>query len=145
MKRNIVFAVLLLSITHIKANALDYRDTLPPWLIQLRDAVYEQTLSAEQIYPLYMDALTRSGNEFADANLLNAYSRCQYYMGMAYLYYKENNKALACFQNGYNEAERSLAIQETADGWVLSAATLSQMCIIRSKAWTMAHGCSFRK
>jgi tetratricopeptide (TPR) repeat protein len=145
MKKNIIFAVLLLSIAQVRTNAQDYRDTLPSWLIQLRDAVYEQTLSAEQIYPLYMDALTRSGNEYTDANLLNAYSRCQNYMGMAYLYYQENNKALVCFQNGYDEAERSLAIQETVDGWVLLAANLSQMCIIKSKAWTMTHGLDIEK
>jgi tetratricopeptide (TPR) repeat protein len=113
--------------------------------MQLRDAVYEQTLSVEQVYPLYMAALARAGDEFTDADLLQTYSRCHYYMGMVYLYYQENNKALACFQNGYNEAERSLTIQETAEGWVLLAANLSQMCIIKNNAWVLVHGLDIEK
>jgi hypothetical protein len=66
-------------------------------------------------------------------------------MGMAYLYHKENNRALLYFQNGYTEAEGALAIQDCAEGWVLLAANLSQMCIIRNILWTMTHGLDIEK
>lgn len=135
-----VLVVLALPLT-----AQSYRDTIPQWLIPLRDALYEQVLPSAAALPIYNAAKNKAQSELSGAEQLSILSRCDYFMGRIYQLYKENDKALKCYQTGLDAAERSLDIKETAIGWEMRAANLSQMCMLKPKAWVMANGLNVEK
>jgi tetratricopeptide (TPR) repeat protein len=118
----------------------EYQDTLSTWLIPLREALYEEEGSPDIIYPLYTAAKTTIQHKLQDAEQLIELSRAEYFMGRVYQLHKQNDKALHCYQIGYKNAEDSIAQQETSSGWEMLSAHLGQMCMIKSKAWVMAHG-----
>ena len=136
-----MFLLSLLTMVTLNSFAAEtYRDKLAPWLIQLRDAVYEQVLGVDAVYSRYTAAKTRAEAELSGAERLNALSLCEYFMGRTYQYYKQDNKALECYEKGYSIAENSLKTRETSDGWVLRSNNLAQMCTIKSTAFVMANG-----
>jgi len=117
-----------------------WAQTLPGWMLPLREAVYEQELSAEQIRPLYLEAKSQAQARLSGAALDLALSRCEYFMGRAYQYYKQNNAAFARYTEGMRLAERALAAAPSSEGWVMRAENLSQACAVGSMAFTMANG-----
>ncbi|MDR2313235.1 MAG: hypothetical protein LBE02_01720 [Spirochaetaceae bacterium] len=139
MKKPLLFAgIFAAACTGLCAQS--YQDRLPPWLLKLRDAVYEQVLRPEQIYPLYTNARNMAAAELSGGEQLNAVSRCEYLMGRAYQYFTQNAPAVECYQRGLAAAEQSLALKESADGWTMRSNNLSQLCMLKSKAWAIAHG-----
>ena len=139
MKKFFLFSVLTM-VTLNSFAAETYQDRLPSWLLRLREAVYEQVLGANAVVPLYTAAKTRAEADLSGAEKLNALSLCEYYMGRAYQYYKQDKNALACYELGKTLAEDSLKIKETYDGWLMRSNNLAQICTLRSTAYVMANG-----
>ena len=139
MKKSFLFCFFMVVSLHISA-AESWQDKLPSWLLVLRDAVYEQKLYSEAVYSLYTTAKTRAETELSGTEKLNALSLCEYLMGRAYQYYKQDKKALSCYEEGYAIAEKSLKEKETADGWILRSNNLAQIITLRNWTYGMAHG-----
>jgi len=117
-----------------------YPQVLPEWYIPLREAVYEQVLSADAILPVYNNVSLRARTTLAvfEQNLI--LSRCEYMMGRAYLYEDRKNEASSHFESGMDYARKALDIRETADAWVMLSENLSQNIASRSVAYAMANG-----
>ncbi|MDR3161819.1 MAG: hypothetical protein LBU28_09430 [Spirochaetaceae bacterium] len=113
---------------------------LPQWFIPLRDAIYEQTLMADEIAVLYRETLHKAEAALAGAPLSLMRSRCAYMMGRAYLYEKRKDEALACFEEGMEEARASLDAAVSPEAWVMLAENLSQSCILRPVSYVIVHG-----
>jgi len=120
-------------------------ENLPEWLVPLREAVYEQKLSADQIRPLYLSAKTAANANLTGANLNIALSRCEYFMGRAFQYYKRNDEAFARYLEGIKLAEKALEIAPSADAWVMRAENLSQSCAVGSVAYAISNGLDVEK
>ena len=120
--------------------AESWHDKLPPWLLALREAVYEQKLNSDAVYSLYTAAKNRAETELSGVEKLNALSLCEYLMGRACQYFKQDNRALSCYEEGYAIAERSLKERETSDGWVLRSNNLAQIITLKNWTYAMAYG-----
>jgi tetratricopeptide (TPR) repeat protein len=121
------------------AYGIVYNDSLPSFLIGLRDAVYEQKLGVEGIIPLYNQAKGAANSLSGTARLI-ALSRCEYYLGRSYAYYKQSEPAMQCYQNGMDLAQQSLDLEKTADGWAMLGTNLSELCTLKPKTWVMTNG-----
>jgi tetratricopeptide (TPR) repeat protein len=145
----IVFLSLFFMVQAIGAAEL-YHDTLPVWLLPLREALYEQTLGPDEVQPLFEAALAEA-DKLSGAEKLNARSCAEYLMARVYQYYKINDKALALYQRGYDDAKAALDLdktqknQKTAEGWTNLGENLSQLCTLKSTIWVMAHGLDVEK
>jgi tetratricopeptide (TPR) repeat protein len=126
------------------AAADDYRDTLPDWLYPLREAVYEQELNADEIFPLYKAAFEQA-DALSGIDRLNMRSRCDYLMGRAYQYYKIKDKAIEHYERACADAKAALDEQKTALGWTNYAESLSQQCALKSVWWVMLNGTDVEK
>ena len=115
-------------------------ETLPEWFIPLREAIYEQQLTAGEIEPLYREISSRAGTSLSGAARYLILSRCEYMMGRAYQYEERKNEAMARYDEGIRMAERALEIQESAEAWVILAENLSQSCVVRPASYAMANG-----
>jgi tetratricopeptide (TPR) repeat protein len=120
-------------------------ETLQEWLIPLREAVYEQKLDADNIKPLYFAAKTAANENCSGADLDLALSRCEYFMGRAFQYYKRNNEAFACYQEGIKLAEKALESAPSADAWVMRAENLSQSCAVGTVGYAIKNGLNVEK
>jgi len=119
--------------------------TLPEWYIPLREAVYEQQLSANQIAPMYREISARARTELYGAPQLIMLSRCEYMMGRAYLFEERKDEAAARFSDGMDYAQRALDVRESAEAWVMLAENLSQSCVVRSVSFAIANGLNVEK
>jgi tetratricopeptide (TPR) repeat protein len=115
-------------------------ETLPEWLIPLREAIYEQKLQADGVKPLYQTARAAAQRHYIGADLDVALSRCEYLMGRALLFEKRENEAGVHFAEGMRLAEKALAAAPSAAGWLLLAENLSQNCVVRHWSYAMANG-----
>jgi len=122
-----------------------WAESLPEWIVPLREAVYEQKLDADQIKPLYVSAKAASNANYKGADLDLALSRCEYFMGRAFQYYKRNNEAFAHYIEGIKFAEKALEAAPSAGAWVMRAENLSQSCAVGSVAYAMANGLNVEK
>ncbi|MDR3301017.1 MAG: hypothetical protein LBT01_00610 [Spirochaetaceae bacterium] len=134
---------LFLSIVTV-VGAADYQDTLPDWLFPLREAVYEQQLTADEIFPLYKTAFEQA-DALSGIDRLNMRSRCDYLMGRAYQYYKITDKAIEHYERACADAKKALDAQKTSLGWTNYAESLSQQCAIKSVWWVMLNGTDVEK
>ncbi|MDR2865634.1 MAG: hypothetical protein LBV68_08500 [Spirochaetaceae bacterium] len=123
---------------------LDEKESLPEWFLPLREAVYEQVLGAEEVYQVYEGVLAKT-NELSGAGRFSLSSHCEYLMGRAYQYFKNEKKAIEHYQKGYDEALQSLKIKESAEGRTYLAENLSQLCTLKNTIWVMAHGLDVEK
>ena len=131
----ILLTLCLLFIT-VPASA----ETAPEWFIPLRDAIYEQQLTADEIRPLYQNVSNRARTSLTGAAQLVMLSRCEYMMGRAYQYEDRKNEAIRHYDEGIRLAERALEIQESAEAWVILAENISQSCVVRPASYAMANG-----
>lgn len=113
---------------------------MPDWFARLRDAVYSQNLSSQDLLNFYNSAKDEAGKELFGPALSIMLSRCEYMMGRALLY--ENNKQDAdpYLVRGMNYAQEALDQKASAPAWEMLAENLSQLCTARSTAWMMANG-----
>ena len=122
-----------------------WAETLPEWMLPLREAVYEQQLNAEQIRPLYTQVKAQAQAQLSGAALDLALSRCEYFMGRAYHYYKQNNEALTHYTEGIRLAERALAAEPSSEAWLMRAENLSQSCAVSSVSFALSNGLNVEK
>ena len=83
-------------------------DVLWDEYIALRDAMYNNTYSAEGLLPLYDTAVASAKANFSEDTLLVALSRCEYIMGRAYSYEENKDAAGARYDAGDKYAEQAL-------------------------------------
>jgi len=120
-------------------------DPLPQWFTPLRDAVYEQELTADEIFPLYEDTSANAHKNLSGASLYVMLSRCEYMMGRAYQYEERKNEAAAHYAEGIKWAQKALEIQASAEAWQMLAENISQSCAVLSASYAMANGLNVEK
>jgi tetratricopeptide (TPR) repeat protein len=113
--------------------------SLPEWFIPLREAIYEQQLSADEIVPLFNNTKNRA-NSLSGAERYVMLSRCEYMMGRAYQFEERKSEAASHYSEGINYAQRALDLQESAEGWQMLAENISQSCAVRPASYAMANG-----
>ncbi|MDR0668968.1 MAG: hypothetical protein LBF95_02705 [Treponema sp.] len=113
---------------------------LPDYFISLRDAIYAQELSADDIIPLYQEAARMAGETLTGQELYTMLSRCEYMMGRAYQEDQRKEEAIRCYENGVAWAEKANAEMPSADAYEMLASNIGQQCMIRSVPWVMANG-----
>ena len=134
-----VLSALLIAATPVFATPV-FRDILPDWFIPLREAVYEQNLSADEIQPLYRSAVAKANASLAGVDLSLMLSRCEYMMGRAYVYEERNNEAAARFDEGMAHAEKALDTNPSSEAWQMLAETLSYAITARSWFYALLNG-----
>jgi len=122
-----------------------WAENLQEWLIPLREAVYEQELDAEKIEILYLAAKIAANENLSGSALDLALSRCEYFMGRAFQYYKRNKEAFARYQEGLKFAEKAVAAAPGAEAWVMRAENLSQSCAVGTVGYAMSNGLNVEK
>jgi len=136
-----IILVILMLFSGISA----FCETLPGWFIPLRDAIYEQQLTADEIVPLYYTVSNKAEAELSGASLYVMLSRCEYMMGRAYQYEERKDEAASHYSEGINWAEKALKEQASAEGWQMLAENISQSCAVRSVSYAMANGLKVEK
>jgi tetratricopeptide (TPR) repeat protein len=134
----------LLVFTGFSAAGLQ-AESLPEWLIPLREAVYEQRLTASEVTPLYRAAKTAAIAYCSGTALDLALSRCEYFMGRVFQFENRNADAADHYAEGMRLAERATQANPSAGAWLLLAENLSQSCAVRSTAFAMANGLNVEK
>jgi len=120
-------------------------DTLPEWLLPLREAVLEQVLDSNQIGQLYNNTKAAAQANLSGVELDLALSRCELLMGQALLDVQRNEDARPYFVNGLRLAEKALGVRESAEAWVMAAENLSRLCQIGPWTYTLANGLNVEK
>jgi tetratricopeptide (TPR) repeat protein len=138
MKKAALGCILLVCI--LCTSAVPYRDSIPSWMIPLREAVYEQKLGVAGVTPLYTQAKADAEASLSGAALYAALSRIDYFRARVYAFNGWKEEAIQYYQSGQELAEQSLDIEETADGWAMRGTCLSELCTLKSVAWVIANG-----
>lgn len=120
-------------------------ETLPEWLIPLREAVYGQQLGVNEIRPLYEAAKAAAQAHCTGTALDTALSRCEYLMGRTLHFYERKQEAVVHYHEGMRLAEKALAAAPSSEGWLLRAENLSQACSIGPWSYTVANGLNVEK
>jgi tetratricopeptide (TPR) repeat protein len=123
----------------VSAEEVSYHDTLPSWLLPLREAVFGQNVDPQSGLALY-NAARGTANGLSGTAKLNGLAWCDYYMGRIYQDNKQDDEAIKLFNQGLDTAEQSVKLKETAEGWALMSSNLGQLCMLKSTFWVMAHG-----
>jgi len=120
-------------------------ESLPGWLIPLREAIYEQKLSANQVVPIYNAAKASARGNLTGPALDVALSRCEYFMGRAYQFENRNSEAADRYAEGMTLAQKAIDAAPSAAAWVMLAENLSQSCVVRSNAYAMRYGANVER
>jgi len=134
-----ILAIVLLAALWSNSAILEAQN-LPEWMIPLREAIYEQKLTANEVTPLYNAAKTDASQNLSGATLNLALSRCEYYMGRALLFEERNTEAKTHFSEGLRIAEGLVQTSPSAEAWVLRAENLSYLCQIGPWTFTVSNG-----
>jgi hypothetical protein len=137
----IILALLILLPSTVSALG----EALPEWFIPLRDAVYEQRFTADEITPLYRDISAKAKTSLSGVPLHIMLSRCEYMMGRAYQYEERKSEAAAHYDKGISWAEKALEATPSAEAWQMLAENISQSCAVRSVSYAMANGLKVEK
>jgi len=119
--------------------------SLPEWMIPLREAIYEQKLTANEVVPLYNAAKTDARQNLSGTALNLALCRCEYFMGRALLFEDRNAEAKTHFSDGLRIAENLVQTAPSAEAWVMRAENLSYLCQIGPWTFTAANGLSIEE
>ena len=114
--------------------------SLPQWLVPLREAIYEHRLTANQIVPVYNTARAAARENLSGTALDLALSRCEFFMGRALLFEERNQQARPHFAEGLRLAEGVIQTAPNAEAWVLRAENLAHLCQIGPWSFTVANG-----
>jgi len=138
----IMFAfIFILLFTGVDTSA----EPLPQWYLPLRDAIYEQKLTSDEILPLYKNTSEKAKASFSGASLYVMLSRCEYMMGRAYQYEEKKDKAAVCYTEGIKWAEKALETQASAEAYQMLAENISQSCAVNSTSYAMSNGLNVEK
>jgi tetratricopeptide (TPR) repeat protein len=106
----------------------------------LRDAVYEQNLSADAVMSLYEQAIQETEKNLSGGSRYLMLSRCAYMLGRAYQYEGRKEEAAAQYEQGITWALAALKEEETTVGWQMLAEHISQSCAVRPVSYALANG-----
>jgi len=139
MKNVLALAFMLTAVFGVRAEGL------PDWMLPLREAVYEQVLSADEVRPLYLDALSAAEQNASGASLNLAVSQAEYFMGRALLFEERNPEARTHFSEGLRLAQLTVQQAPSAQAWALRGDNLAHL--IQASNWTfaMANGLDVEK
>ena len=140
-----MITLLLLLLTAAVPASATTAETLPDWFIPLREAIYEQQLTADELAPLYRQVSASARGLLSGHELYVMLSRSEYMMGRAFQLEKRNREAGSHFDEGIRLAERALEIQESDVAWQMLAENISQNCVVKSTAYAMANGLNVDK
>ena len=115
-------------------------DVLWDEYIVLRDSMYNNTCSADELLPLYDAAVASAKENFSEDTLLVALSRCEYIMGRAYSYEEKKDAAGARYDAGDKLAEQALDIRESATAHLMRGENISQNCSVKPVSYALSHG-----
>ncbi|MDR2797146.1 MAG: tetratricopeptide repeat protein [Treponema sp.] len=131
--------MLLLLLCAVNCTLL-YGDSLPSWFIPLRDAVYEQNLSADALVSLYKQTIQETEKNLSGQSRYLMLSRCAYMLGRAYQYEGRKEEAAAQYEQGITWATTALQEGDTTEGWQMLAEHISQSCAVRPVSYALANG-----
>ncbi len=120
-------------------------ETLPEWFLPLREALYEQELTSEQIMPIYQDVSARARSSLTGARQLIMLSRCEFLMGKSYHYEERNRESIPYFEEGMRLAREALDISPSAEAWQMLSENLSRLCSVKTAAFAIANGLDVEK
>ena len=120
-------------------------ETLPDWFLPLREAIYEQQLTADEIEPLYRDISAEARASLSGEAQYIILSRCEYMMGRAYQFEMRKDEAAAHYSEGMIMAQKALDIRKSSEAWQMLAENLSQSCVVRSTSFVIANGLNVEK
>ncbi|MCL1992446.1 MAG: hypothetical protein FWG66_05825 [Spirochaetes bacterium] len=113
---------------------------LPPWFVSLREAVYGQQLTANQIEPMAREAAARANAELSGSDLFVMLSRIEFMMGRAYQNDERNRDAANRYSEGLRWAERALQEGPSAEAWEMMSVNIAQSSVVRSTLFAMTNG-----
>lgn len=134
-----LFFVMLVATASLFAE-VNTHDVLWDEYIVLRDAMYNNIHSAEELLPLYNSAVASAKVNFTDDTLLVALSRCEYMMGRAYSYEENKDAAGARYDAGDKYAEQALNIRESATAHLMRGENISQNCSVKPVSYALSYG-----
>jgi tetratricopeptide (TPR) repeat protein len=137
--------MVLLAISFLLTISPVSGETLPDWFLPLRDAIYEQKLTAKEVEPIYNEVCARARNSLSGSSQYIMLSRCEYMMGRAYAYEEKKEDAVKHYNEGINYAQGAMKLQESAEAWVMLAENISQNCTVRPVSYAMANGLKVEK
>lgn len=112
-----------------------------PVIDHLRDLVYEQELSAGEIYPVYQNTLEKINEKYGQsASGLAFSSRIEYFMGRVYQYEENSKDAISHYEKGFEYAEDSLKLETSVLALLMKSECISQMCALKPVSYAMANG-----
>ncbi|MDR0910325.1 MAG: hypothetical protein LBM77_11240 [Spirochaetaceae bacterium] len=132
--------VLLISFLLAPLVFAQYNDTLPSYLADLRDAAYGQGAEAAELLSNYNAAVTGISKDYDDVAELNYLAQCEYLTGIGYNIMGDEDNATVHFQKGYDIAQKSLDIKETAEGWATQSDNLGGLCGTKGASYQLLHG-----
>jgi len=102
-----------------------HAERLPEWMLPLRDTVYGQSLTVDEVRPLYLEASAAAWRHTAGADRYLALSWAEYLMGRSLFSVGRIEEARAHFRKGMTLAETSVGMAPGADAWVMRAKNLA--------------------
>jgi tetratricopeptide (TPR) repeat protein len=125
--------------------AFVFAHPLPDYFLTLRDAVYAQELSINEIASLYLETRETARQNFSGRDLYVMYSRCEYMVGHAYEDEGRKSDAASHYAEGIRWAEMALESGEQAEAYQMLAENISRSCAVRSTAYVMSNGLKVEK
>jgi len=120
-------------------------ESLPQWYLPLREAIYEQELTSEEVFILYKNTYEKAKTSLSGAPLYVMLSRCEYMMGRAYQYEEKKDQAADYFTEGIKWAEKAIETNASAEAWQMLAENTSQLCAVKSTSYAIANGLNVEK
>ncbi|MDR2177325.1 MAG: tetratricopeptide repeat protein [Treponema sp.] len=114
--------------------------SFPDYYVTLRDAIYAQQLNADEIVPLYQEAMEKARENLTGSELYIILSRCEYMLGRAYQYENRKPEAAARYEQGILWAQKAQGEGAGAESWQMLAENISQSCAVRSVSYALANG-----
>jgi len=102
-------------------------ERLPEWMVPLREAIFEQVLTVEEIRPLYLAANAAARQHTSGTNQYLALSQASFFMGRALLFEERNPEARPYFAEGLRLAELAAETSPSAEAWVLRSKNLGHL------------------
>jgi len=140
-KRLCIFCLLILLTSALFAETSSFLSQ--EWFINLRDAVYEQRLSSNEVLSIYTVAKNQAEIITQDVQKYIMLARCENLMGMAYQKEGINSEAIAHYERSEYYAKSALNIQATSDAHYALAESISLQCDIKGFSYQIANGMRF--
>jgi tetratricopeptide (TPR) repeat protein len=118
---------------------------LPDWFLPLREAVYEQCQTPEEIEIIYREISEKIMQVYSGDAQKVMLSRCEYLVGRAYQDNQRNEEARPHYQKGIKLAEEITKTAPNAQAWLILAENLSQSCSLGPWTYTVANGLNVEK